>query len=80
MFPRQTISITVIQIYAPTIDVEEAEVDQLYEDIQDLLELTPKRKDVLFIIGGQNANVGSQKIPRITDKFFLEVKNEKVKG
>ena len=75
LFPRQTISITVIQIYASTIDVEEAEFD-----IQDLLELTPKRKDVLFIIGGQNANVGSQKRPRITGKFFLEVQNEKVKG
>ena len=76
-------SITVIQIYVPTIDVEEAEVDQLYEDIQDLLELTPKiktKKDVLFIIRDRNANVGSQEIPRITDKFYFEVQNEKVKG
>ena len=61
-FQGKPFSITVIQIYAPTIDVEEAEVDQLYEDIQDLLELTPHpppKKDVLFIIRDQNANVGS---------------------
>ena len=63
-------SIAVIQIYVPTIDVEEAEVDQLYEDIQDLLELTPK-KDVLFIIGDWNAEEGSQEIPGVTVKFGL---------
>ena len=58
-------NITVIQVYAPITDAEEAEVDGFYEDLQDLLELTPK-KDVLFIIGDWNAKVGSQEIPKIT--------------
>ena len=58
-FLRQTIYITVIQVYAPTNNVEEAEVERFYEDLQDLLELTPP-KDVLFIIGDWNAKVGSQ--------------------
>ena len=60
-FPRQTI-ITVIQVYAPTSNTEEAEVEQFYEDVQDLIELTPK-KDVLFILGDWNAKVGSQETP-----------------
>ena len=66
---------TIIQIYAPTTDAEEAEVDQFYEDLQDLLELTPK-KDVFFIIGDWNAKVESQEIPGVTGKFGLEVQNE----
>ena len=65
-------NITVIQVYAPTSNAEEAEVERLYEDPQDLLELTPA-KDVLFIIGDWNAKVGSQEIPLITGKFGLGV-------
>ena len=65
----------VIQIYTPTSNAEEAEVERFYEDLQDLLELTPK-KDVLFIIGDCNAKVGSQEIPGVTGKFGLEVQNE----
>ena len=65
----------VIQIYAPTSNAEEAEVEQFYEDLQDLLELTPK-KDVLFIIGDWNAKVGSQETPGVTGKFGLGVQNE----
>ena len=67
--------ITVIQIYAPTSNAEEAEVKQFYEDVQNLLELTPK-KDVLFIIGDWNAKVGSQETPGATGKFGLGVQNE----
>ena len=63
---------TVIQVYAPTTNAEEVEVEQFYEDIQDLLELTPK-KDVLFIMGDWNAKAESQKIPGITGKFGLSV-------
>ena len=71
-FQGKPFSITVIQIYAPTIDVEEAKVDQLYEDIQDLLELTPKKKkNVLFIIGDWNAKGGNQEILGLTRKFGL---------
>ena len=66
---------TVIQVYAPTSNAEEAEVERFYEDLQDLLELTPK-KDVLFIIGDWNVKVGSQEIPGITGKFGLGVQNE----
>ena len=66
---------TVIQVYAPTSNAEEAEVERFYEDLQDLLELTPK-KDVLFIIGDWNAKVGSREIPGITGKFGLGVRNE----
>ena len=65
----------VIQAYAPTSNVEEAEVEQFYEDLQDLLELTPK-KDVLFIIGDWNAKIGSQETPGVTGKFGLGVQNE----
>ena len=68
-------SITVIQAYAPNSNTEEAEDKKFYEDLQDLLELTPK-KDVLFIIGDWNAKVGSQETPGITGKFGLGVQNE----
>ena len=65
----------VIQVYAPTSSAEEAEVEWFYEDLQDLLELTPK-KDVLFIIGDWNAKVGRQEIPGVTGTFGLGIKNE----
>ena len=68
-------NITVIQVYAPTSNTEEAEVEQFYEDIHDLLELTPK-KDVLFIIGDWNAKVRSQETPGVTGKFGPGVQNE----
>ena len=68
-------NITVIQVYVPTSNAEEAEVEWFYEDLQNLLELTPK-KDVLFIIGDWNAKVGSQEIPGVTGKFSLGVQNE----
>ena len=68
-------NITVIQVYAPTSNAEEAEVEQFHEDLQDLLDLTPK-KDVLLIIGDWNANVGSQETPGVTGKFGLGVQNE----
>ena len=68
-------NITVIQVYAPTSNAEEAEVERFYEDLQDLLELTPK-KDVLFTIGGCNAKVGSQETPGVTGKFGLGMRNE----
>ena len=74
MFPRQTIQYhRNIQVYAPTSNAEEAE--QFYEDLQDLLELTPK-KDVLFIIGDWNTKVGSQELPGVKGKFGLGVQNE----
>ena len=66
---------TVIQVYAPTSNAEEAEVEWFYEDLQDLLELTPK-KDVLFIMGDWNAKVGSQETPGVTGKFGLGIQNE----
>ena len=69
------LDITVIQVQAPTSNSEEAEVEQFYEDLQDLLELTPKR-DVLFIIGDWNAKVGSQETPGVTGKFGLGMHNE----
>ena len=68
-------NITVIQDYAPTSNAEEAEVERVYEDLQDLLELTPK-KYVLFIIGDRNAKVGSQETPGGTGKFGLGIRNE----
>ena len=68
-------NITVIQVYAPTSNAEEAEVEWFYEDLQDLLELTPK-KDVLFIIRDWNAKVGSQVTAGVTGKFGLGVQNE----
>ena len=67
-FQDKPFNIRVIQVYAPTRNAEEAEVEQFYEDLQDLLELTPK-KDVLFIIGDWNAKVGSQETPGVTGKF-----------
>ena len=63
------------QVYAPTSNAEEADVERFYEDLQDLLELTPK-KDVLFIIGDWNAKVGSQETPGVTGKFGLRIWNE----
>ena len=68
-------NIMVIQVYDPTSNTEEAEVERFYEDLQDLLELTPK-KDILFIIGDWNTKVGSQEIPGVTGKFGLGVQNE----
>ena len=74
-FQGKPFNITVIQAYAPTSNTEEAEVDRFYEDLQDLLELTPK-KDVFFIVGDWNAKVGSQETPEVTGKFGLQVRNE----
>ena len=74
-FQGKPFSITVIQVYAPTSNAKEAEVERFYEDLQDLLELTLK-KDVIFIIGDWNAKVGSQEKPGVTGKFGLGVKNE----
>ena len=74
-FQGEPFNITVIQVYALTSNTEEAEVEWFYEDLQNLLELTP-RKDVLFIIGDWNAKVGSQEIPVVTGKFGLGVQNE----
>ena len=74
LFQGKAFNITVIQVYAPTSNAEEAEGEWLYEDLQDLLELTPK-KDALFIIRDWNAKVGSQEIPGITGKFGLGVQN-----
>ena len=76
-FQSKSFNITVIQVYAPTTNAEEAEVEEFYEDLQDLLELTPK-KDVLFITGDWNAKVGSQEIPAVTGKFGLGVQNKPV--
>ena len=73
-FQGKSFNITVIQVSAPTSNAEEAEVERFYEDLQDLLELTPK-KDVLFIIRDWNAKVGSQEIPGVTGKFGLGVQN-----
>ena len=74
-FQGKLFNITEIQVYAPATDAEEAEVDQVNEELEDLLELTPK-KDVLFIIGDWNAKVGSQEIPGVTGKFGLREQNE----
>ena len=74
-FQGQPFNITVIQVYAPTSNSEEAEVERFYEDLQDLLELTPP-KDILFIIGDWNAKVGSQEKPGVTGKFGIVVQNE----
>ena len=68
-------NITVIQVYAPTSNAEEADVERFYEDLQDLLELTPKI-DVLFVIGDRNAKVGNQETPGVTGKFGLGMQNE----
>ena len=74
-FQGKAFSITVTQVYAPTRNAEEVGVEWFYEDLQDLLELTPK-KDVLFIIGDWNAKVGSQETPGVTGKFGLGMQNE----
>ena len=74
-FQGKPFTITVIQVYALTTNAEESEVEWFYEELRDLLELTPQ-KDVLFIIGDWNAKVGSQEIPGITGKFGLGVQNE----
>ena len=74
-FQGKPFNTTVIQVYAPTSNAEEAEVEPFYEDLQDLLELTPK-KDVLFIIGDWNAKVGSQETSGVTGKFGLGIQNE----
>ena len=74
-FQGKPFNITVIQVYAPTSNAEEAEVEWLYENLQDLLELTPQ-KDVLFIIGDWNAKVGIQETPGVTGRFCLGVQNE----
>ena len=74
-FQGKLFNITVIQVYAPTSNAEEAEVEWFYEDLQDLLELTPQ-KDILFIIGDWNTKVGSQETPGVTGKFGLGVQNE----
>ena len=74
-FQGKPFNITVIQAYAPTSNAEEAELERFYEDLQDLLELTP-RKYILFIIGDWNAKVGSQETPGVTGKFGLGIRNE----
>ena len=74
-FQSKPFNSTVIQVYSPTSNAEKAEAKWFYDDLQDLIELTPK-KDVLSIIGDWNAKVGSQEIPRVTGKFGLGVQNE----
>ena len=74
-FQGKPFNIMVIQVCAPTSNAEEAEVEWFYEDLQDLLELTPK-KDVLFILGDWDAKVGSQETPRVTGKFGLGIQND----
>ena len=78
-FQGKPFNIMAIQVYAPTSNAEEAEVEWFYEDLEDLLELTP-RKDVLFNIGDWNAKVGSQEIPRVTGKFGIGIKIKQGKG
>ena len=75
-FQSKPFNTTVIQVYAPTRNAEEAEVERFYEDLQDLLELTAKKKIVFFIMGDWNAKVGSQEIPGVTGKFGLGIQNE----
>ena len=74
-FQGKPFNITVIQVYAPTSNAEEAEVGWFYEDLQDLLELTPK-KDILFILGDWNAKIRSQETPGVTGKIDLGIQNE----
>ena len=74
-FQGKPFNITVIRVYAPTNNAEEAEAERFYEDLQDLLKLTPKQ-DVLFIIGDWNAKVGSQETPGVTGKFGVGIRNE----
>ena len=75
-FQGKPFNITVIQVYAPTSNAEEADAEWSYENLQDLLELTPPQKDVLFIIGDWNAKVGSQETPGVTGKFGVGIQNE----
>ena len=75
-FQGKSFNIIVIQVCAPTTNAEEAEVEWFYEDVQDLLELTPKKKDVFLIIGDWNTKLGRQEIPGVTGKFALGVQNE----
>ena len=74
-FQGKPFNITIIQIYTPTSNAEEAEVEQFYEDLQDLLEVT-RKTDTIFILGDWNAKVGSQEIPGVTGKFGLGIRNE----
>ena len=74
-FQGKSFSVTVIQVYAPSTNAKEAEVEEFYEELQDLLELTPK-KDIIFIIGDWNAKVGSHEIPGVTGNFGLGIQNE----
>ena len=74
-FQGKPFNVTVIQVYAPTSNAEEAEVERFYEELQELLELTPQ-KYVLFIIGDRNAKVGSQETPGVMGKFALGIRNE----
>ena len=74
-FQGKPFNITVVRVYAPASNAEEAEVEQFYEDLQDFLELTPKR-EVLFIIGDRNVKLGSQEMPGVTGKFGLGIWNE----
>ena len=74
-FQGKRFNVAVIQVYGPTTNAEKAEVERFYEDLQDLLDLNPK-KEILFIIGDWNAKVGSQEIPGVTGKFSLRVQNE----
>ena len=74
-FQGKSFNITVVQVYVPTSNAEEAEVERFCEDLQDHLELTPK-KDILFIIGDWNAKVGSQETPAVTGKYGLGMRNE----
>ena len=78
-FQGKPFNITVTQVYAPTSNAEETEVERFYEDLQDHLQVTPK-KDVLFIIGDWNAKVGSQEIPGVTGKFDLRYRMKQGKG
>ena len=78
-FQGKPFSITVIQVYAPTANAKEVGVEQFYKDLQDLLELTPK-KDVLFITGDWNAKAGSQEIPGVQATLALEYKMKQGKG
>ena len=81
-FQGKPFNITVIQVYAQTSNAEEAEIDWIYEDLQDLLELTPKKekKNVFFVVGDWNVKVGSQEIPGVTGKFVLGVQNKAGQG
>ena len=78
-FQGKAFNIRVIQVYVLTSNAEEAEVERFYEDLQDLLQLTPK-KDILFFIGDWNAKVGSQEKPGVTGRFGLGVQNEACQG